>query len=260
MPFPRGSVGGAARGHAAVSAQYDGIAEGYQRTKTAPLREHVEAFSLMAMAGDVRGLDVLDLACGEGFYTRRLLQAGAARVTGVDVSAEMIALAVAEEAREPLGATYECADVGDFEAPYAADLVTAAYLLHYAPDEASLRAMCRSIANCLRPGGRLVAINEDPQQSAADYPGYTRYGFNKRYSVPRTAGSAVHYSMVAGRELIRFEVYYFPLDVYERALADAGFRDIRWPALRLSPAADLPAEYWSDYLANPPVCGLEAHL
>ena len=46
----------------------------------------------MELAGDVRDQRILDLACGEGFYTRRLKAAGAARVLGIDVSAEMIAL------------------------------------------------------------------------------------------------------------------------------------------------------------------------
>jgi ubiquinone/menaquinone biosynthesis C-methylase UbiE len=40
---------------------------------------------------------VLDLACGEGFYTRRIKQRDAARVVGVDVSQPMIELARAEE-------------------------------------------------------------------------------------------------------------------------------------------------------------------
>ena len=245
-----------------MSAQYDAIAEGYRRTKASPLREYVEAYSLMKMAGDVAGLDVLDLACGDGFYTRRLRAAGAARVTGVDISAEMIALAEAGEANDPAGAQYICADVADFETRQPADLVIAAYLLHYAPDEQRLRRMCSRVAACLKPGGRLVAINEDPQQAADDYPGYTRYGFNKQYTTPREPGSPIHYSMVAGREMIRFEAYYYPLDVYERALTDAGFADIRWSPLELSPDAGdaMPPDYWDDYLANPPVCGLEARV
>lgn len=245
-----------------MSAQYDAIAEGYRRTKASPLREYVEAYSLMKMAGDVAGLDVIDLACGDGFHTRRLLAAGAAHVTGVDISGEMIALAEADEAQDSLGARYVCADVADFETKHKADLVTAAYLLHYAPDEERLRLMCSRVAGCLKPGGRLVGINEDPLQAADDYPGYTRYGFNKQFSDPRESGSPIRYSMVAGREMIRFDVYYYPLDVYERALLDAGFRDIRWTPLQLSPAAAdaMPSGYWDDYLANPPVCGLEAHL
>ena len=76
-----------------MSAQYDGIADAYKRTKTSPLREHVEAYSFLRMLGDLQGLRVLDLACGDGFYTRAIAAAGAAEVVGVDISADMLTLA-----------------------------------------------------------------------------------------------------------------------------------------------------------------------
>ena len=77
-----------------MTSQYDAIARDYQATKASPLRTHVEAFSFFQMLGDVQSLDVLDLACGEGFYSRLIREAGAATVVGVDLSAEMIRLAV----------------------------------------------------------------------------------------------------------------------------------------------------------------------
>jgi predicted RNA methylase len=38
------------------------------------------------LLGDLRGKNVIDLACGEGFFTRSITWAGAARVVGVDIS------------------------------------------------------------------------------------------------------------------------------------------------------------------------------
>jgi 2-polyprenyl-3-methyl-5-hydroxy-6-metoxy-1,4-benzoquinol methylase len=40
----------------------------------------------LRLAGDVRGATVLDLACGQGIAARALARAGAAEVTGVDVT------------------------------------------------------------------------------------------------------------------------------------------------------------------------------
>ncbi|MEX0581076.1 MAG: class I SAM-dependent methyltransferase [Mycobacterium sp.] len=57
----------------------------------------------MDLIGDATGLSVLDLACGEGFYTRLIRHRGAARVRGLDLSDGMIAMAEAQEAREPPG-------------------------------------------------------------------------------------------------------------------------------------------------------------
>ena len=45
------------------------------------------------MVGDVRGLRLLDVACGQGLASRALAEAGAAEVCGVDTSAEMLELA-----------------------------------------------------------------------------------------------------------------------------------------------------------------------
>ena len=49
-------------------------------------REHTDRY---VFAGDlVRGLDVLDVACGTGYGVRCMLDTGARRVTGVDLSEE----------------------------------------------------------------------------------------------------------------------------------------------------------------------------
>jgi 2-polyprenyl-3-methyl-5-hydroxy-6-metoxy-1,4-benzoquinol methylase len=43
---------------------------------------------------------------GDGFLSRRLKQAGAASVLGLDISSKMVELAEAEEKKNPLGVKY----------------------------------------------------------------------------------------------------------------------------------------------------------
>lgn len=243
------------------AAQYDAIAAQYQRSKQSPVRRFVESFSFFAMLGPVAGQDVLDLACGEGFYTRQIRQRGARRVVGVDVSPAMIGLARGQEPAEG-GIEYLVRDVQDLPAVGPFDVVAAAYLLHYARDVAELERMCAGIARQLPAGGRLVAINENPDQPEERYAGYLRYGFSKSVACPRREGSPITYAMVSGRELFRFEAYHYERETYEAALAGAGFTDIRWLPLQLDPQgiAELGAGYWSEYLDNPPVVGLTARL
>ena len=245
-----------------MSAQYDSIAREYQRTKASPLRRHVEAPTFFNMLGNVRGLRVLDLACGEGFYSRLIRQAGAAAVTGVDISAAMIDLATAAEAEAPLGIEYVCADVASLPDLGAFDVVTAAYLLHYAPDVGQLARMCARIVAQLVPDGRFVAINENPDQPAAAYAGYSQYGFNKSVDGVRSDGSPIHYAMVSGRTMLRFDAYYYARETYERELRGAGFADVRWHPLMLAPegVAECGEDYWREYLGNPPIIGLECRL
>ena len=66
-----------------IPAARDPIAEQYKRSKQQPWRADVEAFTLMRLIGDPVGKAVIDVACGEGFYTRMIRQRGAAKVSGV---------------------------------------------------------------------------------------------------------------------------------------------------------------------------------
>jgi 2-polyprenyl-3-methyl-5-hydroxy-6-metoxy-1,4-benzoquinol methylase len=241
-----------------MSAQYDAIAREYQATKESPLRQYVEAFSFFSMLGDVQGKEVLDLACGEGFYTRLIAGAGASRVVGVDVSAAMVGLAEELESQQSLGIEYHCADVATMPDFGHFDVVTAAYLLHYATDCNSLQSMCDRIAARLQPGGRFVCINENPDQLFADFSGYTQYGFNKSAAGAQQDGAKLTYAMVSGRQMIRFDVFYYARATYEAALYQAGFSEVHWVPLQLDPLGVEAhgAAYFQEYMSNPPVTGL----
>ena len=141
--------------------QYDAIAEAYRDSKQLPFREVIERHTLFEILGDIRGEKVLDMACGDGFYTRLLKRAGAAEVTGVDVSVEMIRLAEEEERKNPLRCTYLHADAAAFEPPEPVDLVVAMYLLNYARTREQLGKFCRVCHDALRPGGCFTGVNDN---------------------------------------------------------------------------------------------------
>ena len=107
-----------------------------------------------------------------------------------------------------------------------------------------------------------MSINENPLQSFAQHAGYTQYGFNKSAVEPQQDGARMTYAMVSGRQMIRFDVFYYTRATYEAALRDAGFRHIAWEPVQLDPAApaDNDGEYWQEYLTNPPVTGLVCSL
>ena len=84
-----------------MSAEYDHIAGDYRLSKRLPFRECVEWYSYRRLIGDVSGQKILDLACGEGFYSRRVSALGAAKVVGVDISTVMIERAWQQEAERP---------------------------------------------------------------------------------------------------------------------------------------------------------------
>ena len=136
------------------------------------------------MLSDLRGRTVLDLACGEGVYTRQFKRAGATAVTGVDISQATIALAEGEERQDPLGCRYVRADAAAFTPAAPVDIVTAVYLLNYARTPEALDRFCRGACfRALRPGGRLVGFNDNvrhPPDALASAVFSHHYGIVRR--------------------------------------------------------------------------------
>src|SRR5262245_52262474 len=75
------------------------------------------------------------------FYTRLLKAHGAAHVIGVDLSPEMLRLALQQEQAEPLGITYHLGDAITLPHLGPFDLITAFHLLHYATSKDQMRGM-----------------------------------------------------------------------------------------------------------------------
>lgn len=201
---------------------YDAVADWYDRFADGPLFTDLIHPGIVALCGEVRDAALCDVACGTGALTR-LLAGRDARVTGVDLSEPMLAIARRYEAEEPLGITYVQADAqsltpledGQF------DLVTCS---HGLTDILDLADTVAAIRRVLRPGGMFVFSIPHPCFQTPHYEwtvlpdgrtgeivaGY----FEERYwRSENTAG--VRY---------RVGAYHRRLGTYLTALADAGFR------------------------------------
>ncbi len=107
--------------------------------------------SFLAAQVPVGALDVLEVGCGLGKLTTALATAGR-RVTGIDLSPEMIARARERSPAAP-GISFLCGDFlrHDFGSQRF-DCIVSAATLHHLPEEIAVLRM----AGLLRPGGRLV--------------------------------------------------------------------------------------------------------
>lgn len=236
-----------------MPTNYDAIAEQYKRSKLTPWRRYIEQYTFFDILGDITGLSVLDLACGEGFYSRLFRLSGASRVVGVDLSEEMIRLARASEAEQPLDIEYVAADALAFRPAEAFDVVAAAYLLNYADTEAKLSAMYRTIAAALKPGGCFVSVNNNPSQSPAQFEATKPYGFIKSAAAPLRPGTPITYTVfLDDGESFRFDNYYLSPDAHERAAAEAGLQELEWLRPRLSPEVQ-GDHHWHAFFTDPSV-------
>ncbi|WP_407886261.1 class I SAM-dependent methyltransferase [Scytonema sp. NUACC26] len=240
---------------------YDSIAQQYKKSKQLPFRLHIEAYTYFHLLGNLVGKSLLDLACGEGFYTRQFKLQGAARVIGVEISEKMIELARQEEAREPQDIEYILGDVLELDKIGSFDLVVASFLLNYAQTREQLLKMCQSIFVNLRPGGRFVTINNNDSQPPQSYLTTEKYGFIKSIDSPLIEGTPIQYiwTVPGSDQKFRFNNYYLSTATYEWAFQSVGFKEVRWQKPIVSPQGveEFGQEFWQDFLNCVPIVGIE---
>jgi 2-polyprenyl-3-methyl-5-hydroxy-6-metoxy-1,4-benzoquinol methylase len=135
-----------------MKARYDDIA-GWSRTWVSGhgdglIAEH--APDLLPVS--LHGVRLLDVACGHGRASRAVARLGAA-VTGVDLSAELIATARQCEAADGLGVRYHVADVADLDTWWDGVAFDGAICEMAMMDIDSLDATIGAVAAMVRPGG-----------------------------------------------------------------------------------------------------------
>ena len=188
--------------------------------------------SLLEVVGPVRGLAVLDLACGNGYLTRRFAREGAVRSVGVEYSLPTLSLARRREQQRPSGAQFVRRDarrlVG-FEAT-SFDLVVANMALQ---DIRDAGATIREVARVLRPDGRFVFSLSHPCFDLDERSGW----FVERVREPTGIWHDVVWRKVrlyrderkvavpwdmAGHETGWTTAYHRTLSTYSRLLREAG--------------------------------------
>lgn len=104
------------------------------------------------------GMTVIDLCCGDGWFTLQIAKA-ASRVVAVDIDAELLAVAKLRLAESGLTNSdfVECNayDVA-MVVPQPADFVFLANAFHGVPERTRL---ARAVADALKPGGKFAIVN-----------------------------------------------------------------------------------------------------
>jgi SAM-dependent methyltransferase len=124
--------------------------------------------ALRALLPDLRGLKIVDLGCGAGWFCRWAREHGAALVLGIDISGKMLERAEAMTADSAI--TYARADLEQLELPQAGfDLAYSSLALHYIEN---LEPLFSTIHRALVPGANFVFSIEHPIYMAPRNPGW----------------------------------------------------------------------------------------
>lgn len=144
-------------------AFYDdaGVFARYQAKRAHPAnnaRETLEKPVFDELAGDLGGLGILDLGCGDAGFGREAMAQGCREYVGVEGSRNMFRLAQ-ETLAGTKGTVIHAALESWMYPEQAFDLVASRLVLHYVEDVA---ALCARVYRALVPGGRFIFSVEHP--------------------------------------------------------------------------------------------------
>ena len=151
---------------------------------------------LVAVAGRVDGLSVLDAGCGEGIVSRSLIGA-ATQIMGIDIVPQLIAYAQQRDLTRSI--TYAVHDLSRPPSNLAHnfDLVVSNLVLNDVPD---YRGFITTLSSVLKPHGRLVVSLNNPysallREKVENYfasEATAQYGFGPALYFHRTMEDYLH--------------------------------------------------------------------
>lgn len=226
-----------------MSTQYDAIGANYNTLNSMPLQK-IQHIAMKRLLGPLDSSKrVLELACGTGFYTRKLLSWGASHVTAVDISPVMISTAqkaLPEDMKDQVSfCVADCTQVDMWnnselkDQKGGFDFVIAAWLLNYAASEEEMRRMFENVYSALKPGGKIITLTinagiidmfqpNDPASENEKHLGYI-------YKILERLDDG--YSMrchAFAEPPIEFDFYFLREDVYSKAAFEARMSQLAW--------------------------------
>ena len=199
----------------------DDFFQGYQSKRgDLSANDLIEIPELFELIGDVINLSILDLGCGAGGHDRKLIELGAKRVLGIDLSKNMINEAINSNNSNKID--YRIMSMNDIDTiSETFDLVVSSLAIHYIEDYDSL---CKKVYNLLNDGGRFIFSCGHPMDSCAilnDYSNnYIELNGKKYYLISdyNNEGKRTSHWFVDG-----VETYHRNVSHLLNGLIDAGF-------------------------------------
>lgn len=136
------------------SGKIDYGAEEYADTKGFPFRTDIEKYTLFNLLGNPKGMRILDAGCGEGIYSRELIDRGASFVLGVDGAKDFIELANQKNEGYENQIKYCHSLIQNLKGSEDMDAVIASYVLSYPKNLEETISYCEAIASHLKKKGK----------------------------------------------------------------------------------------------------------
>lgn len=145
---------------AASPTSWEGVADWYGKhlNEGNALLNTVVYPAAMKSLGELKGKSFLDIACGEGAFSRLAAKAGAV-ITAFDAAPSLVEKA---KRQAPTGSRYFVADAQEFFLKLEGAKFDAAACLLAIQNIREPRRVFRDVASCLKPGGTFTMVMNHP--------------------------------------------------------------------------------------------------
>lgn len=205
--------------------------------------------TFLHLLGDIAGKKCIDFGCGSGYSSRILVEAGAKRVTGIDISEKQIELARKIEKDQFLRIEYFVGDIKSIELKREYDVATAYLSLHYAKTLDDLKILIENIASSLNEEGIFVGIINNPLNP---FGGSPKIGALARpyKSFKPVDGDEIKIEIYNNDEkcVTSFNIYHYSQETYEHFFRKYGFKEVEWlePFATKKGKSIIQQKYWNN--------------
>lgn len=217
--------------------------------------------------GSLSGKRILDVACGEGCYTRRLKKLNCDYILGVDMSPTLIKCARDLENAEPLNIDYVTADIQELASlgqPF--NVITAFYLLNYMATREEFLQTVRVIYEKLGKDEHMLGatINVLSAKQIINTDKYRKYGvafytdaFREDELLPEGKEIILTLYDENNKEVTSYTNYYWSPHMHEDIFKKAGFKTFEWVPFKCDPTIT-HNPFYKEYINCPYSIGLLA--
>jgi 2-polyprenyl-3-methyl-5-hydroxy-6-metoxy-1,4-benzoquinol methylase len=173
---------------------------------------------ILKLLGDINGKNILDLACGQGYFSRILADRGA-KVIGIDASSKLIAIARGYGNRNNQKVAYEVANSADLKSikDRSQDIIVSNVSFH---DIEDLQKTVKECHRILKTSGKLVFSIVHPLKSASEKKQKDKSGYYIRMRGYLSQTSKPHFMYPAEKGI---KIYHRPIGFYMDELFKNGF-------------------------------------
>jgi SAM-dependent methyltransferase len=222
--------------------KYNELAEKYQESDAKPDKLYSILPTVLKLVGDVENKTILDLGCGNGFFTRELARIQSAKVIGIDNSEKQIEIAK-QQPRKNI--EYIIADIFNDNLPNS-DIVVAPFIINYPKTVSELKSFLNRLYISLSNNGHLVVVVDVP--TGKDLK---RYGASKKIIGPAEDEAPLEINLYNGDNFIcTLYATYFQKETIQAIIEEVGFKNIHWhqPIVSEEGKQKYGEDFWQGYV------------